>query len=321
MSNASSSSSSSPEPCDGGLSARHGIPYLLFPDDPNRVASPITNTRDDDIRFWIHFGLVIFGFLLAIINFVPQLFKPIPYGRHASSSGRLPVPTRIANMIVNLVPSVVFFVLTYFLAGQNSDQPPNIVFFCLWIIHFLERGLVAPLVFKYSQTKVALWIPLSSFLAYLLYSYINAEFIGSAHFCDGFLYDPRFIIGLVLFIIGFIINRIADYQLVFLRKTNKDTSFTMSRCPLYCFYSCRDYDTKYAIPRGPLYFLITCPNYFGEGLQWFGWTIMTWSLSGLVWWLFAEATFIPRSRQNHKWLKNQHLDYPKFRKALIPFIY
>ena len=216
-------------------------------------------------------------------------------------SGRLPVPTRIANMIVNLIPSVVFFVLTYFLAGQHFDGAPNIVFFCLYVIHFLERGLVTPLVSRYSHSKVALWIPLSRFLTHLLYSYIIAEFVGSAEFCSGYLYDPRFIIGIILFITGFAINRVAEYQLVCLRESRKDT--------------------KYAVPKGPLYWLITCPNYFGEGLQWFGWAVMTWSLSGLVWWLFTEATFIPRARHNHKWLKNQHLEYPKLRKALIPFIY
>lgn len=296
-----SNNQSSPVPCGGDNSWTSGVPYLLFPDDPNRPASPITNARDNQTRFWIHIGLVVFGFILAVAYFIAQLFQPVPYGRHASGSGRLPVPTRIAKMIVHLVPNVVFFILSYFFTGQHFDEAPNIVFFCLYTIHFLERGIVTPLISRYSHSKIRLWIPLSVFLTGLIYSYINAEFIGSAEYCDGYLYDPRFVIGLVLFIIGFVINRVADYQLVCLRKSRKDT--------------------EHSIPKGPLYFLISCPNYFGEGLQWFGWTIMTWSLAGLVWWLFSEATFIPRSRQNHKWLRNQFLDYPKIRKGLIPFIY
>lgn len=294
-------SQSSPVPCGGDKSWTSAIPYLLFPDDPNRTPSPITDAQDNPIRFWIHIGLVACGLLLAVVYFIAQLFQPIPYGRHAKGSGRLPIPVRIAKMVVALVPGVVFFIITYFLGGQHFKEAPNVIFFCLHVIHFLERGFVTPLLSRYSHSKVRLWIPLAFVLTNLLFSYINAEFIGSANYCDGYLYDPRFIVGLVLFIIGFVINRVADYQLVCLRTSRKDT--------------------EYSIPKGPLFFLISCPNYLGEGLQWLGWAVMTWSLAGLVWWLASEAIFIPRSRQNHKWMRNQFLDYPKIRKGLIPFIF
>ena len=257
--------------------------------------------RDNNIRFWIHFGLVILGFILALVYFIGQIFQPIPYGRYASGSGRLPVPVRIARMLVGIVPNIVFFVLTYFLAGQNFREAPNAVLFCLYLIHYLERGIVTPLISRYSHGKIRLWVPLSLLLVGLLFAYINAEFIGSADYCDNYLYDPRFIFGLIFFIAGFAMNRVADYQLVFLRKSRSDT--------------------EYYIPKGPLYYLISCPNYFGEGLMWFGWAVMTWSVAGVVTWLMAEATFIPRSRQNHKWLRNQFLDYPTIRSGLIPFIF
>lgn len=301
MSNTTSEPSLSPVPCDGDNSWTSGIPYLLFPNDPNRPPSPITNSRDNRARLYIHFGVVVLSFLIAVAFFVGQLFRPLPYGRHTSGSGRLPVPVRIARIIVGLVPNVVFFILTYFLAGQEFRGAPNIVFFCLYVIHFLERGIVNPLVSRYSNNKIRLWIPLAWFLTGLIVSYVNAEFIGSAEYCSNYLYDPRFIIGLILFLIGFALNRVADYQLVCLRESRTDT--------------------KHGIPKGPLYFLITCPNYFGEGLQWFGWAVMTWSLAGIVLWLVSEATFLPRSRQNHKWLRNQFLDYPSIRKGLIPFIF
>lgn len=297
----SNNNSESPVPCSGDNSWTEGIPYLLFPDDPNRGRSPLTNKRDNNIRLWIHFGLVIFAFALAVVYFIGQIIKPIPYGRHASGSGRLPIPIRIAKVIIGVIPNVVFFTLTYFVAGQHFDEAPNIIFFCLYIIHYLERSFVTPLISRYSHNKIRLWIPLSLFLTGLLFSYINAEFIGSAEYCDNYLYDPRFVLGLIIFIIGFAMNRAADYQLVFMRKSWSDT--------------------KYSIPKGPLYFLISCPNYFGEGLQWFGWAVMTWSVAGVVTWLLSEATFIPRSRQNHKWLRNQFLDYPTIRKGLIPFIF
>lgn len=290
-----------PLPCDGDGSLTAGIPYLLFPNDSTRPPSPITNIRDNEIRFWIHIGLVILGFILALITFFVQLCRPAPYGKHADGSGRFPVPTRVAFIISEVLPGVIIFTLTYFLAGQFFDQAPNIVLYCLFTIHYIHRGIIHPVVSRYSHAKVTLWIPLSTTLANILYHYTNAEFIGSAQYCSGYLYDPRFVVGLVLFVIGFILNRAADIQLLLLRKSRKDKD--------------------YVIPKGPLFYFISCPNYFGEGLQWFGWAVMTWSLAGVVWWLFSEATFVPRARHNHKWYRNQFLDYPSFRKALIPFIF
>ena len=300
-----SNDSNSKVPCSGEDSIFHGIPYLLFPQDPNRGPSPITNKQDDELRFWIHFGLVIFGFILAIITFLGQLCKPAPYGRHANGNGKLPVPKRLAYIFSDAVPGIVIFSMTYFVAGQFFDEHINLIMYCLFIVHYIHRGLIQPLVARYSRPKITFWIPISTFLANILYHYINAEFIGSAQYCDGYIYDPRFLIGLILFIIGFVINRAADMQLLCLRVCQKD----------------KDKDKEYVVPQGPLFYLISNPNYFGEGLQWFGWTIMTWSLAGLVWWLFTEATFIPRARHNHKWYKQQFVDYPPRRKALIPFIY
>ncbi len=289
------------EPCGGDKSVTEGIPYLLFPDDPDRDPSPITNKRDNNIRFWIHFGLVILCFILAVVTFAVKLFKPMPYGMHADGSGRFPIPTRLAIIVSETVPGIFIFTLTYFIAGQHFDRAVNIIFFCVFILHYIHRGIIHPLVARYSHPKITIWIPLTMFILNTLYHYVNAEFIGSAHFCDGYWYDPRFLIGLILFIAGFVINRVADVQLILLRESRKDKD--------------------YRVPKGPLFFLISCPNYFGEGLQWFGWMIMTWSLSGLVWWLFTEATFVPRARHHHKWYRNQFLDYPSWRKALIPFLY
>ena len=291
----------SPQPCDGGVSIFYGIPYLLFPDDPTRPPSPITNSQDNGARFWVHIALVILGFLLAVITLFSQLFKPAPYGKHAEGSERFQVPVRLAYLLSGTFSGIVLFTITYFVSGQYFDQPYNILFYCLFIVHYIHRSVIHPLVARYSLPTVGIWIPVATILANSLYHYTNAEFVGSVLYCAGYAYDPRFILGLVLFILGFAINRTADVQLICLRRSKKDDS--------------------YLIPKGPLFYLISCPNYFGEGLQWFGWTIMTWSLAGLVWWLFTEATFIPRARHNHKWYRNHFQDYPPRRKALIPFIY
>ena len=35
------------------------------------------------------------------------------------------------------------------------------------------------------------------------------------------------------------------------------------------------------VPRGGIIEIVSCPNYFAEVVEWFGWTLMTWSWAGL----------------------------------------
>ena len=98
--------------------------------------------------------------------------------------------------------------------------------------------------------------------------------------------DPRFIIGIGVFVVGFIINRYADLPLRKLRT---------------------NYSEGYSIPHGCLFEVISYPNYFNAMLERFGWALGTWSLAGLFWFLFTSATFVPY--------------YAADRKALIPFVY
>ena len=289
-----------PIPCMGEVSIFHPIPYLIFPNDSSESPNPLTGNEDNLLRFWIHVGLVSFGAVLAAFNFFAQMWKPLPYGRHSDSDGPCTLPIRPAYIAMHLIPGVFIFTISYF-TGLHFSSPINITFYIIFVVHYLTRGIITPLAARYSESKVSVWVPSQVLIFTTFFHYVNAEFIGSVDYCDGYYYDPRFIIGLVLFITGFVINRISDTQAIFFRKSRKDRS--------------------YVVPKGFLYYLVSCPNYFGEGLQWFGWAVLTWSLAGLVWWLYTESVFIPRSRHNHKWYRNQFSNYPTHRRALIPFIY
>jgi len=261
---------------------------------------PWTAFEHDEVHFWVHYGLCAFGFLLAIVTFIAQWTNPAPYGRHEKSGkscGPM-VHQRIAHTLSDATP-LLLFTLVFFLYGHQREYP-NITFYCLWLCHYVHRGFIHPWIMKYSSPKTPLGIPLGGLFPNLLYSFINADWIGAAEYDNAYYKDPRFIIGIVLFVTGFIINRYADLALRKLRSNS---------------------NAGYSIPHGCLFEVISCPNYFGEMLEWFGWTLGTWSLAGLVWFLFCCATFVPRARHNHLWYKDQFLDYPGNRKALIPFVY
>lgn len=257
---------------------------------------------DDNIRFWIHFGLVILGFVLAVITLVAQWFKPAPYGKHEQTESNWgpQIPQRFGHMLSDAVPGVLLFVLTFFLYGDARGYA-NYVFLSLFLLHYIHRGIIHPLSMRYRSSTVALGITLGGFFPNCIYHFTIADFIGSAYYQHNYFYDPRFIIGIILYIIGYVVNRWADFKLRSLRSTK----------------GC----TGYYIPYGGLFEVISCPNYFGELIQWTGWSLATWSLAGLTWTLFAAATFFPRSWHNHQWYKNHFDDYPSNRKALIPYIY
>ncbi|EDV23202.1 uncharacterized protein TRIADDRAFT_58245 [Trichoplax adhaerens] len=228
---------------------------------------------NNPVRFWIYYGFVIGGFVFALITLITQLIKPAPYGRFGNNDNNPNnwgpvIPQRLGHTISDALPCVVEFLLVYFLYGRNQYHYTNLVFMILWQLHYIHRGLIHPWIMRYSSKTTPLG-------------------------------DPRFIIGILLFIIGFIINRYADLKLRNLRRENQG----------------------YVIPSGGLFNYISCPNYFGEMIEWMGWAVGTFSLGGLAWFCFCCATFIPRARHNHRWYKERFADYPSQRKALIPFIY
>ena len=76
----------------------------------------------------------------------------------------------------------------------------------------------------------------------------------------------------------------------------------------------------YHIPHTFLYKYLSAPNYFGEIIEWIGWAILTWSISGIVFLIWVIANLFPRAISHHQWYKKKFSDYPKNRKAIIPGI-
>jgi steroid 5-alpha reductase family enzyme len=132
-----------------------------------------------------------------------------------------------------------------------------------------------------------------------LNSYVNGWYLFtlSGGYPNRWLTDPRFVVGLLLFLTGFTINRQADRTLRHLRQCD----------------AC-----GYAIPYGGLYRWISCPNYLGEIVEWSGWALATWSLPGLAFAVWTAANLAPRAHSHHLWYREHFEDYPPQRKALLP---
>ncbi|HNW70421.1 MAG TPA: 3-oxo-5-alpha-steroid 4-dehydrogenase, partial [Bacteroidales bacterium] len=137
----------------------------------------------------------------------------------------------------------------------------------------------------------------------LIYNTFNAFFNGYflgfyADYEMSWFTDYRFVIGVIIFLAGFIINITSDNILFKLRKQSID----------------------YKIPHGGMFRFVSSPNYFGEMMEWMGFAILSWSLAGFSFFVWTVVNLLPRAFANHEWYQKNFPEYPENRKAILPFI-
>jgi hypothetical protein len=248
-------------------------------------------------EFELYRMLLLASFALAGAAFFTTGAIVAPYGRHARSGWGPTLPKRFGWAVME-TPSVVAFAII-FLAGPRADDFVPRLFATLWLVHYVQRAWIDPLRMRGPLRPIPLVVVASAVGFNLLNSYLNARSLTAFGPTYGlrWLFDVRFLYGMVLFIGGFAINRWADTTLLSLRKSSGG---------------------EYAIPRGGLFDDISCPNYFGEIVQWTGFAIATWSLAGASFAVFTAANLIPRAIAHHRWYRRTFPDYPRRRTALIP---
>ena len=210
------------------------------------------------------------------------------------------VPTRLAWVLMELpaVLTIAFFILT----GPNRAAPVTLIFLGVWQAHYLHRTFIFPLRMRETGKRTPVLIVVLGIAFNVFNGYLNGRYLGV--FADApemsWLADPRFVVGLFLFVAGMAINLHADEVLFRLRKPG---------------------ETGYRIPQGGLYRYVSCPNYFGECIEWIGWAVLTWSLPGLCFATWTAANLLPRALTNHQWYHDRFPEYPPERKAVIPFLF
>jgi 3-oxo-5-alpha-steroid 4-dehydrogenase 1 len=244
-------------------------------------------------------GLVSSWFILSAVVFVALFLIVAPYGRH-NRGGWGPQINATVGWVVMEAPAPLFFALL-FLLGKHTSSPVALVFLAMWLLHYVNRAFVFPFRRRGSGKQ----LPLTIFGMALLFNGINAYINGrylftfSPQYTTAWLLDPRFLIGVSLFFVGFAINQHADLVLFRLRKPG---------------------DSGYKIPRGGMYRYVSCPNYLGEIIEWTGWAVATWSIPGLAFAVWTAANLAPRAVSNHRWYRETFPDYPSKRRAFIPYI-
>ena len=236
--------------------------------------------------------------LIGLGTFVYLFFESAPYGRHIKEGWGIEIPARLGWVIMES-PSVILMII-YALIVRDQLQIIHKVFLLIWLTHYIHRTFIYPFLIEMTNPKMPISIALSAFFFNLVNVSIQAFGIFYfTEYSENWISSSTFIIGLSIFLLGMYINIRSDYIIVAMKKRN---------------------GPGYHIPQTFLYKYLSAPNYFGEIIEWLGWAILTWSISGVVFLIWVIANLFPRAIAHHRWYKNKFDDYPKNRKAIIPGI-
>jgi protein-S-isoprenylcysteine O-methyltransferase Ste14 len=245
-------------------------------------------------------ALLVTVFVLAVATFFGASRVIAPYGRHGRKGWGPGVPVRIAWLVMES-PAVLVIAGCYALGSRSGELVP-IALLAMWLSHYGYRAFIYPLRLRASSDRT---MPLAVMAMAIVFNVMNGYLNGRSLTEFGPVHDVSwlwsfpFLFGVALFFAGIAINRWSDRVLVSLRAPG---------------------DNSYKIPRGGLYELVSCPNYLGEMLQWLGFALAAWSPAALSFALFTIANLFPRALSHHAWYRATFPDYPKHRRAVIPFL-
>ncbi|XP_026211760.1 3-oxo-5-alpha-steroid 4-dehydrogenase 2b [Anabas testudineus] len=248
----------------------------------------------EDLVNFLSCGIILMGFWHLVHHKKTQA----SYGRHMGvcRPGKT-IPAKLAwflqEMPAFLIP--LFLMLT-------SDKPfsmgKNLLLgtFC---IHYFHRTFIYSLLTR--GTPFPLCVMMAGGFTCSLNGFLQGHYLlHCAHFDDEWSADYRYRAGLLLFYVGMVVNIHSDYILRNLRKPG---------------------EAIYMIPTGGLFKYVSGANYLGEIVEWFGYALATWSLPALAFAVFSLCFIGPRAYYHHRFYQEKFKDYPKLRKALIPFIF
>jgi len=244
------------------------------------------------------FDILLAGwFVIALLVFTILFFISAPYGRHIRRGWGPSVNNKLGWIIMEAPAPLIFAIC--FLLGNNRIAISTLIFLALWLSHYIHRAFIYPFGLQNSTNRMPVFIIVSAIFFNSVNGYLNGRYLFtfSAGYSNEWLFDPRFIVGFLIFLAGFAINRQADNTLRQLRQPS---------------------EYGYRVSSDGLFRLVSCPNYLGEIMIWSGWAIATWSLPGLAFAFWTFANLAPRARAHHLWYREQFADYPPERKALLP---
>ena len=248
--------------------------------------------------------------LLAVVVFIALNFVEAGYGITIDKKWGVAINNKIAWFCME---APVFILMTALCLLSPRMNPFNtatslvpLIIFLFFQTHYARRSFIFPFLLK-GKSKM----PVTVMLMGVLFNLCNAFMQGGwlffkspeSMYSIGWLWTPQFIIGFVIFFGGMALNIQSDKIIQNLRKSG---------------------DTKHYLPSKGFFKYVTGAHYFGEVIEWIGFAILTWSLSGAVFALWTFANLVPRANAiYHKYRKMFSVEIirEKKLKRIFPYIY
>jgi len=252
----------------------------------------VTEAELHHLATWTEIGL-------GVVTFVALFFVTAPYGRSIREGWGPTIPSRVGWVVMELPALLVW--LGIYLSGEHRFEAVPLILLGLWQLHYFHRVVIFPLRMRLSGKRMPITIPLLAIVFNLLNAYVNARWVSElGSYGPEDLTRPTFVIGVALFLFGFAVNLHSDEVLRNLRKPG---------------------ETGYKIPQGGLHRWVAAPNYFGEIVEWTGWALAVGALPGWAFAIYTFANLAPRAVSHRRWYRERFEDYPKARRALVPFVW
>jgi len=257
--------------------------------------------------FWTCVSLNACFVFSAVVLF---LGVEAPYGRYNQAENKdksniimrvlssIDVPAKAA-WVIQECPTLLWAAWCFMFANPACKASlGNCLVLLCFAAHYVNRTIIYPLRTRGSK-PIPMPVMLMAFAFCFLNGYIQCFSLMRYMVID--LSTPTTVVGIAVWATGLYLNLDSDRILRNLRGTG---------------------ETGYKIPYGGLFEYVSGANFCAEILEWTGFAIATgFSLAGVT---FAFCTFCnigPRAVSHHNWYLRKFENYPKQRKALIPFIF
>ncbi|KAM8841158.1 3-oxo-5-alpha-steroid 4-dehydrogenase 1 isoform 2-T2 [Spinachia spinachia] len=238
--------------------------------------------------------------LMAACTFVTLLFENVPYGRYATSRYGFPVNARLAWFVQELPAFLVPLCLLVWTSAGKTSLLPNRLLIAMYFCHYVHRSLIYPFLIRGGKPT-----PFASFalaVVFCIYNgYMQIRYLSHyAQYPADWVTRPRFIAGSLLWLLGWLVNVHSDHILRTLRKPG---------------------ETGYKIPTGGMFEYVSGANFLGEIAEWAGFALAGRCIHSSAFAIFTTVVLGSRAVAHHKWYLAKFEDYPKHRKALVPFLF
>lgn len=239
---------------------------------------------------------------IAAVVFVVLFKVDAGYGKFYDRKWGPAVNNRLGWVLMES-PVFIAMLLLWAFSDRRADIA-RLAFLVIFEIHYFQRSFIFPLLIRGNGR-----MPLSIILMGVIFNTLNALMQGgwifyispAGMYPAGWLADPRFIVGTVIFFAGMFINIQSDSIIRHLRKPG---------------------DTNHYLPTKGMFRYVTSANYFGELVEWTGFAILTWSWSGAVFAIWTFANLGPRAARIYDRYKQEFGSQMRpGLKRMIPFIF